>query len=915
MKSSFRKLTLRTLGVVSLLATGGMLSAQNLVWGPDGSGPPTGGTGLWNLTGLLWTADDGGSYQAWPGSSGAQAIFGGTGGTVTVGENVQAEKLLFTTDGYVLQGGTIRLSTSSQRVTITARNAEDTVTINSDIRVGAGDLAINGPGTVNIGGNISFDTWGNLAISNATTRLMLSSSAPSLSFSYLIFGGSTSNEGGGGSLTIDNTGATGNTSISFNYGTYTYYGDSTVRSNRVADYNMSMYLGQFYTIAKGSTLNLEVVGGVNGVNNTIQIGGGTGFLGAGVFSNGSDFGWVNNGPSYHVRGINYGVDSGSATTSGGAILPTATHVQMTGAITAQTTATLQTLKIAGANDLNILAGQTVSANAILKAGGNSSTISGGTIKTTTASRDLVVRTDLAEDSLTISSVIADNAGSSLTKSGLGTLFLSGANTYTGSTYLGGGIVSVSSVANNNTAQALGQGSLEFSQGTLRYTGTGSETTNKNGQTHTGGGVIDVSNASATLTMTGAIRGIDSSLPSDYLVKDGAGTLVLGGSTDNGGLGVTVKNGKLILAKSSSYFLHAVNYLAVESGGTVQLAGTGEDQIHNKATVAMNGTWDFNGHNEGISHLNGAGTITNTAAGTTSILQFYAENGAPSSNFAGSITDGAGRMAVAYNSGQHILTGENTYTGGTTLGTNTSLQIGDGGMTGSLVSNVAVVYGSTIIFNRDGTSEYTGAISGMGQVNIVGPGTVIFSGANTYTGDTTISSGTLLVNGSVQSRAVVETGGKLAGTGLMGQNSLVKDGGQIGADDSVGTLTFQNGLSLEGDVTLSYQLGTVSDVIRVSGGLFNTNDTTSITLDITAMTGFAVGSYTLIDLAGSLGAWTALDHYTLGLTPEGYNYELQLTSTQLVLVVSAVPEPSTVGILIVGLCTVLFVARRRRSVWL
>ena len=49
-------------------------------------------------------------------------------------------------------------------------------------------------------------------------------------------------------------------------------------------------------------------------------------------------------------------------------------------------------------------------------------------------------------------------------------------------------------------------------------------------------------------------------------------------------------------------------------------------------------------------------------------------------------------------GTTILTGTNTYTGGTTI-SNGTLQIGDGGTTGSIVGNVSATSGEVLAFNR------------------------------------------------------------------------------------------------------------------------------------------------------------------------------------------------------------------------
>src|SRR5207237_668291 len=90
-------------------------------------------------------------------------------------------------------------------------------------------------------------------------------------------------------------------------------------------------------------------------------------------------------------------------------------------------------------------------------------------------------------------------------------------------------------------------------------------------------------------------------------------------------------------------------------------------------------------------------------------------------------------------GTTILTGNSTYTGGTTISAGT-LQLGNGGTTGSIVGDV--IDNGVLSFNRSDSVTFDGTISGSGSVNQIGTGTTILTGNSTYTGGTTISAGTL-----------------------------------------------------------------------------------------------------------------------------------------------------------------------------
>lgn len=114
----------------------------------------------------------------------------------------------------------------------------------------------------------------------------------------------------------------------------------------------------------------------------------------------------------------------------------------------------------------------------------------------------------------------------------------------------------------------------------------------------------------------------------------------------------------------------------------------------------------------------------TEAGTT-----YTANG---------VISGSGGLTKA-GEGTATFTADNTYTGGTTLSAGT-LELGNGGTTGSIVGDVA--NNGTLAFNRADASVFGGAISGTGSVDQRGAGTTRLSGLNTYSGGTSVLAGTV-----------------------------------------------------------------------------------------------------------------------------------------------------------------------------
>ena len=217
---------------------------------------------------------------------------------------------------------------------------------------------------------------------------------------------------------------------------------------------------------------------------------------------------------------------------------------------------------------------------------------------------------------------------------------------------------------------------------------------------------------------------------------------------------------------------------------------------------------------------------------------------------GGVVSGSGARDAG-RAGILTLTGNNTYTGGTTV-TAGALQIGNGGTTGSLVGDL-VNNGALVAFQRSDAINFAGVVSGIGTLSQQGPGTLTLTGANTYTGVTSVTAGTLLINGN-QTAATgavsVAPGATLGGTGTTGGTVTVADGGHLAPGAGPGTLT-TGGLVLSPGALLDYELTTPG----VVGGA--TNDLTvvngNLVLDgvLNISGAFAPGTYRLMNYTGAL----------------------------------------------------------------
>lgn len=302
---------------------------------------------------------------------------------------------------------------------------------------------------------------------------------------------------------------------------------------------------------------------------------------------------------------------------------------------------------------------------------------------------------------TVSGTVSDGAAVlSLLKTGTGTWKISGANTFTGTTTILSGTLSVSSLGNDgeissslgaptgaaNRTITLGTSTGTQSSGNLLYTG-GTTTTDRTvtaGSTASGANAL-TDNGTGTLTWTGALTGAHSM----FLAGTSAGGVYAGP------IGITA--------------------------GTLHKTGTG--------------TWSF----------------TNTASNYTTPLAIdQGTLSLPSVN--ASNTNG-----VLGHSSQTISISTTSLTG-------TLLYTGSSGSTDrnfSLAGNVANP--STVqVSSSAATLSLTGTVGGGGSLTKTGPGILSLTN-NTYTGDTTVSDGTLslaLANLASTSSVAVASGAQL-----------------------------------------------------------------------------------------------------------------------------------------------------------
>ena len=190
-------------------------------------------------------------------------------------------------------------------------------------------------------------------------------------------------------------------------------------------------------------------------------------------------------------------------------------------------------------------------------------------------------------------------------------------------------------------------------------------------------------------------------------------------------------GTLQLSKSNTY-----TGSTLINGGTLLAGGTDIIADSSKVTVASGANFDLNHFDQRVNNLSGAGNVILGDAILTT-------NNTVDNTFSGVIS-GAGGMNKT-GSGTLLLTGNNAYIGGTTI-TEGTLQLGNGGTGGSLVSDIT--NNGLLIFNRSDDYLYNNVISGSGDVTQQGQGRVYFDQNETYAGKTDVNAGALILTNNV-----------------------------------------------------------------------------------------------------------------------------------------------------------------------
>jgi autotransporter-associated beta strand protein len=389
--------------------------------------------------------------------------------------------------------------------------------------------------------------------------------------------------------------------------------------------------------------------------------------------------------------------------------------------------------------------------------------------------------------------------------------------------------------------------------------------------------IDLNGSDAHVAVTANAANDDFAVLTGTL-SDGA--LIVGNATQTGVLELTARN----------TYQYGTDIL----GGTLALAAGAALDANGAMTIAAGGVFDISGAgNQSIGDLTGAGTAA--LGGNTLTLDLTS-----GAQFDGVLTDGGlsggtgGGLTVENYT--ETFTGQNSYTGKTTIATGAGIELADDGSiadSSDVVDNGALdisnaANGGSDITSLDGRGQvhlgdnqltltsaagtFSGDISGIGGLTVADGGETL-TGDNLYHGATDIlAGGTLALSGAgtiTQSNDVVVDGVlNVAGangteeiTTLDGDGQVILGGNRLTLTDAAGTFSGSiggaGGLTLlVGDETLegvnSYTRSTVIDaaaalILAGAGSIADSGVADSGTLNIAAV---ADGGTSITTLSGN-----------------------------------------------------------------
>lgn len=742
--------------------------------------------------------------------------------------------------GALTLGGTagadgINLGSASLLNHLWTNNSSNAVTLSSDVAFGAGGngthaLTLTGSGNWNVNNSLIKAASGTINVIKDGAGRMNLGTANSLGNAAFTINAGTLDNTSGAALTLTNTTQTWNGDFAYSTAAGTNLNDLSLGAGAVS---LGTAAGTSRTITTNGA-GMLTVGGVisNGTTANSIIKSGTGTLkldGANTYSGGTTF----NSGTLHV-GNNAALGTGPLTINGGPIVPRGASRTLANAVT-------------------------VGGDFALSAAGTNSITLSGTVNLGGGTRTIAVSDSTPNPDASLTGVIS-NGG--LTKTGAGTMALTGDNTFSGPTTVNGGILRVSGTGAINsssgitidgsdakllfTSSVASTPAITLIQGTLDATGTvgavnvGASETNTlaqgNGTTATlttgnlsfaGAATVKLASAAAgpgiaagALTTSGSNGAIFIDITRSELWSNGPNNLISFTSfpsADISDFEYNIVSGPVLSARQSvgGLVLNGNNIALQINGTSIYWTGLQSNQWTMSAVGGAK-NWKQTSDNTATDFIDSDEVVFNDTPAANQTIQIddtdifttrtTFNNSTVNYTFASSGSFGiSGGLVTKSGTGSVTLGTNNTYNGGTTLNA------------GAIHVNSATALGTGALVINGGTLDNTSG----GPIVLANNNTQTWNSDFTFTGSNALDMGTGAVTGGGSGDRTVTVSANSLTVG-----ELKTAAGQGFIKQGAGTLVANsNGSNTAGSV--------INGVLNVAGGTLQINGTTGVTGDFVA----------------------------------------------------------------------------------